>query len=136
MFDLEMIGLDTNILVRFIAQDHPAQTAAATRLIDSLSSDVPGFLSLLVVAELTWVLRFSYHFDKQEIERVIDSLLRSQELVLEKKETVALALTKFRNGRADFADCLVERCGHSAGCQYVLTFDKTAAASGMRLLSS
>jgi len=131
-----MIGLDTNILVRFITQDHPAQTAAATRLIDSLSSDAPGYLSLIVIAELIWVLQFSYRFDKQEIEKVIERLLRSKELILEKKDTVAQALTKFRTSRADFADCLIERCGRSAGCQHLLTFDKNAAASGMRLLSS
>src|SRR5205807_9954408 len=87
-----MIGLDTNILVRFIAQDHHAQTAAATRLIDSLSSDVPGYLSLVVLAELIWVLQFSYRFDKPEIEKVIERLVRSKELVLEKKETVSQAL--------------------------------------------
>jgi predicted nucleic-acid-binding protein len=131
-----MIGLDTNILVRFITQDHPAQSASATRLIDSLSSDVPGYLSLVVIAELIWVLQFSYRFDKHEIERVIERLLRSKELILEKKDTVSQALTTFRTSRADFADCLIERCGRSAGCQHVVTFDKNAAASGMRLLSS
>jgi predicted nucleic-acid-binding protein len=89
-----------------------------------------------VIAELIWVLQFSYRFDKQEIEKVIERLLRSKELILEKKDTVAQALTKFRTSRADFADCLIERCGRSAGCQHVLTFDKNAAASGMRLLSS
>ena len=130
-----MIGLDTNILVRFIAQDHPAQTAAATKLVDSLSSDAPGYLPLIVLAELIWVLQFSYRFNKQEIESVVERLLRSRELLLEKKETVSQALTKFRTSRADFADCLIERCGHAAGCQHVLTFDKDAVASGMRLLA-
>jgi predicted nucleic-acid-binding protein len=131
-----MIGLDTNILVRFITQDHPTQSAAATRLIDSLSSDAPGFLSLVVIAELIWVLQFSYRFDKHEIEKVIESLLRSKELILEKKDIVAQASTKFHASRADFADCLIERCGRSAGCKHVLTFDRNAAASGMRLLAS
>jgi len=131
-----MIGLDTNVLVRFIAQDHPAQTAAATRLVDSLSSDVPGYLSLVVIAELIWVLQFSYRFDKHDIGKVLERLLRSKELILEKKETVSQALTKYRTSHADFADCLIERCGRNAGCQHVLTFDKKAAAAGMRLLSS
>jgi len=130
-----MIGLDTNILVRFIAQDHSAQTAAATKLVDSLSSDAPGYLPLIVLAELIWVLQFSYRFNKQEIESVVERLLRSRELLLEKKETVSQALTRFRTSRADFADCLIERCGHAAGCQHVLTFDKDAVASGMRLLA-
>jgi len=131
-----MIGLDTNILVRFIAQDHPTQTTAATKLIDSLSPDVPGYLSLVVIAELIWVLQFSYRFKRREIEKVIERLLRSKELHLEQKETVAQALTKFRGSRADFADCLIDRCGRNAGCQNVLTFDKAAAAAGMKLLSS
>jgi predicted nucleic-acid-binding protein len=131
-----MIGLDTNVLVRFIAEDHPAQTAAAARLIESLSSDVPGYLSLVVIAELIWVLQFSYRFDKHEIVKVIERLLRSKELVLEKKETVSQALNRFRSSRGDFADCLIERRGSVAGCEHVFTFDKRAAASGMRLLSS
>lgn len=131
-----MIGLDTNVLVRFIAEDHPAQTAAAARLIDSLSADAPGYLSLVVIAELIWVLQFSYRFDKREIEKVLEGLLRSKELVLEKKETVSQALTRFRSSRADFADCLIERCARSAGCEHIFTFDKRAAASGMRLLKS
>jgi len=129
-----MIGLDTNILVRFITQDHPAQTVAATKLIDSLSPEAPGYLSLVVLAELIWVLQFSYGFDKQELERVIERLLRSRELALENKELVSQALTKFRTSRADFADCLIERCGRNAGCQHVFTFDKHAAAAGMRLV--
>ena len=131
-----MIGLDTNVIVRFIAQDHPAQAAAASRLIDSLSSDDPGYLSLIVIAELIWVLQFSYRFSKHEIENVVEKLLRSKELVLENKETVSQALIRFRTSRSDFADCLIERCGRNAGCQSVVTFDKNAAASGMRLLPS
>jgi predicted nucleic-acid-binding protein len=131
-----MIGLDTNILVRFIAQDHPTQTVAATKLIDSLSPEVPGYLSLVVIAELIWVLQFSYRFEKREIEKVIESLLRSRELLLEQKETVGQALTKFRSSRADFADCLIDRCGRNAGCQDVFTFHTAAAVAGMKLLSS
>ena len=129
-----MIGLDTNILVRFIAEDHPAQTAAAAKLIDSLSTEVPGSLSLVVLAELIWVLRISYQFSQEEIERVVEKLLRSREMVLEQKEIVAKALTRFRHSHADFADCLIECYGRNAGCQYVLTFDKKAVAAGMRLL--
>ena len=77
-----MIGLDTNVLVRYITQDHPAQSAAAVKVVDSLSSDLPGFLSLVVIAEVVWVLQFSYRFKKDEIEHVFERLLRSKELVL------------------------------------------------------
>lgn len=131
-----MIGLDTNILVRYFTHDHPAQSPAAIKVIESLSRELPGFLSLVVIAELIWVLEFSYHFKKPEIEVVIEKLLRSQELVIEQAEVVSQALRKFRDSRANFADCLIERCGLAASCQYVLTFDKNAAAAGMRLLQN
>ena len=131
-----MIGLDTNILVRYVTQDHAAQSAAAVKVMESLSPDSPGFLSLVVIAELVWVLHFSYRFSKHEIEHVVERLLRSKELIVERAEIVSQALRKFRVSRANFADCLIERCGYAAECQYVLTFDKDAAAAGMRLLSN
>ncbi len=131
-----MIGLDTNVLVRYITQDHPAQSAAAVRIMDSLSAVLPGFLPLVVITEVVWVLQFSYGFKRNEIGQIVERLLRSKELVLERAEIVSQALRKFRASRANFADCLIERCGHAAECQYVLTFDKDAAAMGMRLLAS
>ncbi len=130
-----MIGLDTNIVVRYLTHDDAAQTAAAVRVIESLSQDSPGFLSLLVIAELVWVLEASYRFKKHEIEQVLDTLLRSKELVIERAEIVAQALRKFSASRADFADCLIERCGHAAECSHTVTFDQNAAsAAGMKLL--
>jgi len=130
----KMIGLDTNVVVRYITHDDPAQTAAAVRMMDSLSPDLPGFLSLIVIAELVWVLEGSYHFRKNEVEKVLELLLRSKELIIERAELVWQALRKFSSTRADFADCLIERSGHAADCQHTLTFDQRAAASGMRLL--
>ena len=131
-----MIGLDTNVVVRYLTHDDSGQTAAAVRVMDSLSADVPGFLSLIVIVELVWVLEVSYRFKKSEIERVLETLLRSKELVIERAEVVFQALRKFSVSRADFADCLIERCGHAAECQYTVTFDRNAAgAAGMKLLS-
>ena len=130
-----MIGLDTNVVVRFLTHDDPGQTAAAVRLLGSLSSDSPGFLSLVVIAEIVWVLKISYGYTKKEIEQVLDTLLRSKELVIERAEIVSQALRRFRASRADFADCFIERCGHASECEYTATFDRNAAAgAGMRLL--
>ena len=130
-----MIGLDTNIVVRYLTHDDAAQAAAAVRVMDSLSQNSPGFLSPIVIAELVWVLEVSYRFKKSEIEHVLETLLRSKELVIEQAEVVAQALRKFSDSRADFVDCLIERCGHAAGCQHTVTFDQNAAsAAGMKLL--
>jgi len=131
-----MIGLDTNVLVRFLTHDDPSQTTAAVKLIDSLSAESPGFISLIVVAELVWVLEGAYRFKKSEIEQVLSMLLRSRELMIEKAEIVAQALRKFSAGHADFADCLIERSGRAAECQYTVTFDRNAVTgAGMKLLS-
>ena len=130
-----MIGLDTNVLVRYVTHDDPTQSAAATRLMNSLSFDSPGFLSLIVMAEFVWVLAISYHHQRKEIEQVLENLLRTRELVIERADLVSQALRMFRGGRADFADCLIERCGRAAGCEHTLTFDlKAAAGAGMRSL--
>jgi predicted nucleic-acid-binding protein len=130
-----MIGLDTNVVVRYLIHDDAAQTAAAVRAMDSLSADSPGFLSLIVIEELVWVLEVSYRLKKNEIEQVLDTLLRSKELVIERAEIVAQALRKFSASRVDFADCLIERAGHTAECQYTVTFDRNAAsAAGMKLI--
>jgi predicted nucleic-acid-binding protein len=131
-----MIGLDTNVVVRFLTHDDPRQTAAAQKILNSLSLESPGFLSLTVIAEIVWVLTISYGFTKKEIEVALEGLLRSKELIIERTEIVSQALGKFRDGPAGFADCLIERCGHAAGCEHTLTFDKKAAAgAGMRLLA-
>jgi len=102
---------------------------------DSFSPDSQGFISLIVLAELVWVLESLYRFTKKEIEQVLETLLRSEELVLERAEIVSQALRMYRASRADFADCLIERSGHAADCEHTVTFDQKAAArTGMRLL--
>lgn len=130
-----MIGLDTNILVRYLTHDDARQTGAAQRVIHSLSPDAPGFVSLVVIVELIWVLQALYGFEKDEVERVMESLLRSKDLVIEQADSASQALRAYQSGRADFSDCLIERIGHAAKCQYTLTFDRHAAATaGMHLL--
>jgi predicted nucleic-acid-binding protein len=130
-----MIGLDTNVLVRYLTHDDPTQTAAAMRMMDSLSFDSPGFISLIVIAELVWVLAISCRYQKKEIEQVLENLLRTKELVIEHADLVSQALRLFRAGRADFADCLIERSGRAAGCKHTITFDwKAVAGAGMRPL--
>jgi predicted nucleic-acid-binding protein len=130
-----MIGLDTNIVVRYLTHDDPEQAVAANRVMNSLSSDSPGFVSLVALAELVWVLKIAYGFGKKEIEQVLERLLRSEELVIERAEIALQALRTFRAGSADFADCLIERCGHAAQCKHTFTFDRKAAAgAGMQLL--
>lgn len=130
-----MIGLDTNLLVRYITLDDPVQTRAAVRLIDSLTPQDRGFISMIVMVELAWVLEASYNFEKPAVVSVLEALLRSKELLVEQAEVVSRAVRHFAAGSASFADYLIEQSGRSAGCSYTFTFDRKAAGSaGMRLL--
>jgi predicted nucleic-acid-binding protein len=129
-----MIGLDTNVLVRFLTHDDSTQTAVVTKLLASLSPDSPGYVSLVVLVELIWVLDSFYRFKRNEIGDVIETLLRAREIVLEHPEIVEQALRKFKTGNADFADFIIDRAAHAAGCDYTLTFDRKAVSAGMRLL--
>ena len=127
-----MIGFDTNVIVRYVTQDDPVQSPKANKLMESLSSASPGFISIVVVVELVWVLQSCYQASKQELVGVLETLLRTKELVVENAEIVWQALRQFAEVNADFADCLIERSAHAAGCEYTATFDvKAAKATGM-----
>jgi predicted nucleic-acid-binding protein len=133
-----MIGLDTNVLVRYFAQDDAKQASAATEIIESFSDDAPGFVSAIVLVELTWVLERSYHLQKAELVRILDNLLKSRELVVENAPLAHQALRLYAQCKAGFADCLVERNGSAAGCEFTFTFDRTAATAlaGMKQVDS
>lgn len=129
-----MIGLDTNVLVRYLTLDDARQSALAAEIFDSLSADSPGFVSLVVVVEMVWVLESSYGFRKDRIVETVDALLLTQELAIERAAAVRQALRRFAASRADFADCLIERCCQEAECRYTVSFDRKATAAGMRLI--
>lgn len=130
-----MIGLDTNVLVRYIMQDDPKQSSTATRLIEALTGESPGFVPIVTLVELVWVLESSYGLDRMEVAAVLERLLRSKEITLDRAELLLPALRAFRAGSADFADCLIARIAQAAGCAETVTFDLRAAkTAGMRAL--
>lgn len=130
-----MTGLDTNVLVRYVMQDDPRQSPRATRLIESLSADEPGFVPVVTLLELTWVLSGSYGLERAQVATVLETLLRSKELVVDRAESVTQALSRYHTAGADFADALIERIAASAGSQSTMTFDAGAVkAAGMTLV--
>jgi len=131
-----MVGLDTNILVRYVMQDDPKQSAKATRFIESLAPEAAGFVSVIALMEFVWVLTSCYDLTREQIAQALDALLRARELVLDRAEQVGQALRVFRASSAEFADCLIERTAHASGCDRTMTFDRTAANSaGMMLVT-
>lgn len=123
-----MIGLDTNVLVRYIVRDDAAQSALADDCIEHrCSREQPGYVSHLVLAELVWVLERGYGYPRQMLGEVIGTLLTSEELRIEDAPRVRLALSAFATGTAGFADCLIGILHQQAECETTLTFDKKAA---------
>lgn len=125
-----MIGLDTNVLVRYLIKDEPIQAAAAAAVINSFTEKQPGYLSLVTVVELYWVLTRAYGLTTERCADLMVGLLNSSELSVDHDSTVRQAVAKSRKG-CDFADAIIAELGREAGCEYTLTFDRSAARSGL-----
>ena len=129
-----MIGLDTNVVIRYLAQDDATQAAQATGIFDDLTEAKKGYLSAVTMVELDWVLCGAYGADRTKVAAVLQGLLEAREIALEKPDAVRRALTRVAHG-AGFADALIAALGHDAGCTHTVTFDRAAARSaGMRLI--
>ena len=127
-----MIGIDSNVLIRYIVQDDPRQARAATRLIEGqCTADDPGFVSHIVVCELVWVLTSGYRYAKSEVVGVLEQLLRVAQLRVEDPQILWRTLEDFRGHRADFSDHLIGRLHAAQGCDRTVTFDRLAAGGAV-----
>lgn len=123
-----MIGLDTNILIRYFAQDDPIQSPKATELIERrLDEDEPGFISLVTSVETVWVLERTYDLTSLEIAEIFERMLLAPVFVVESETEVFTAVAALQEGRGSFADVLIGALGNKAGCSTTLTFDRKAS---------
>jgi predicted nucleic-acid-binding protein len=129
-----MIGLDTNVLVRYIMQDDPKQAKLATKLIESLDEELTGFISLVSVVELSWVLESAFELSRRQIVEAFQNLMSVDAFKIERVAVVAGAVRAYAEGKADFADYLIERSSVFAGCERTMTFDREAAKTGGMIL--
>ena len=130
-----MIGLDTNILVRYCTQDDPHQAAQATRILEEeLTDDEPGFVGLIVLVETIWVLRRLYKASPEEILDTVRDLLGSRCIVVENRQVVARAVATSAKTASDFADSIIAASALDAGCRKVVSFDRGAVRAGMTLV--
>jgi predicted nucleic-acid-binding protein len=122
-----MIGLDTNILVRYLAQDDPLQSPIATDLMEHrLTEEEPGFISVVAMAEVAWVLECAYGLANRDIAAAIEGVLQAEALVVESEQEVFAAMVALKEGRGSFADALIGALGAKAGCSRTVTFDRRA----------
>lgn len=133
-----MVGVDTNVLVRYLTQDDPKQSAIATRFIEGrLSEENPGFISAVTLCEIAWVLAAGYGADRKRIRKIVENLLTTKQLVIEHAELVWKALRASEGGQADFSDALIGQIAAARGCEVTVTFDRAAGKlPGFELLTT
>jgi predicted nucleic-acid-binding protein len=133
-----VIGLDSNVLVRYLTRDDEAQFAMADKAISAIAAGgEKAYVCMAVLLETTWVLDRSYGTDRAGIARALRGLLETADIVLEDEPLVEAALDAFQTGPADFADYVIAFGNLSAGCGHTLTFDGRAAkCPGFRMLAA
>ncbi len=127
-----MIGLDTNVLVRYLLRDDPVQAARAER---ELERNERFLIDSIVLCELVWVLETGYGFSRTEIAAALERILATAQFEIESKDLALAALDDFRRSAADFSDCLIGRRNRAAGVPETVTFDRSLKGlEGFRLL--
>lgn len=130
-----MIGLDTNILVRYLTQDDPIQSAKATQILERrLTEENPGFVSIVAMVETVWVLERAYDLTARQIAAAVERILQIDVLVVQNEPEIFMAAIALKDGRGPFADALIAALGTKANCSVTLTFDRKALRiSGFKL---
>jgi len=122
------MGLDTNVLLRYLAQDDPKQSPRATEIIERrLTEQNPGFVSLVTILEVAWVLKSLFKRSRQQIANDVEMLLAADTLEVQNEQEVYLAVVSLRNGIGTFEDALIGSLSTWRGCTATLTFDEDAA---------
>ena len=122
-----MIGLDTNVLVRFLTADDPGQQADASALVNRLTAAEPGFVAREVAIELVWVLSRGYGLSRKRTAEILLDLLETRGLLFEDAADVQRAAAEYGQGGPEFADRMILAAAHRAGAVPLLTFDRPLA---------
>ena len=121
-----MIGLDTNVLVRYLMQDDAAQARLAAAAIESAAGRGERLhVSSITLCELVWVLESAYEQTRTDVARALEQIVRTADFDLEHADHVRKAVERYRSTPADFADALIGLMNEAAGCEHTLTFDRS-----------
>lgn len=123
-----MLGLDTNVLVRLLIRDDAAQLKRAEKLVRrECTASVPGWVSVIVLCELVWVLETAYGYKRPDIQSVVEHLLKTPIFRVEGEVIVSKALNAWASSNCDLADMLIAARNSQEGCTTTYTFDRKAA---------
>lgn len=125
-----MIGIDTNVLVRYLTLDDEDQVARVDRLFeDAAKRDEPVHIDAVVLCETAWVLRSVYASRREEVADALERVIDTRQFAIEDRDAVRDALDRFRADEGDFADCLIGERNRRTGCRTTLTLDRKLASS-------
>jgi predicted nucleic-acid-binding protein len=124
-----VVGIDTNVLLRILTKDDVGQMETAARAVAGrCTAESPGYVNLIVLCEVVWVLHSSLKHPREAVAAAVEALCRATEFRIENVDAVRAAVDIFRVSKADYADCLIGVLNRRTGCSTTLTFDKHAAA--------
>lgn len=124
-----MIGVDTNVLVRYLTRDDPAQYKKAAAFIEAATDRGEQLVvNAVVLCELEWVLGSAYNYSRAEIARAIEQILATAQFEVERLDEARKALADFRTTKSDFSDALIGRINRSLGAEHTMTFDRDLKA--------
>ncbi len=124
---MKALAIDTNILIRYIVRNNQEQADVARHFIESLTPERPAFISREVALEFMWVLERSYSYPRDKIADTVLSLTSAPNIVVESKEDVVKAATRYGQSSADFSDLLILAAANRAGANPLYTFDRRLA---------
>lgn len=132
---MSKVGIDTNVLLRYILQDDE-QSKIATKFFESLSLEQQGFINNTVIIELIWVLSRTYKQTKSDIAMLLEELFSMPIFAFDNLPLLLKTLEIYKQSKADFSDILIFEFNQSVGCQTTVTFDvKAHKKLGMKLLN-
>ena len=122
-----MIGIDTNVLVRYLVQDDKRQAAAASKIFEHVSDINPAFINNIVMCEVVWVLSRAYKYERKIIAETTERILSTSGIEFENAEGIRKAIRHYKKGNADFSDYLIAEINKENGADTTYTFDRKAA---------
>lgn len=125
-----MIGVDTNLLVRYLTQDDAQQSLTVNALFSKTAAqNEPLFIDDVVLCELVWVLRAAHGYDRSMIAAVIEKTLNTSAFAFASRDLIRQAVSDYRDGKGGFADYLIGHRNLDAGCRHTATFDRSLSGS-------
>jgi predicted nucleic-acid-binding protein len=126
-----VIGLDTNILLRWLVSADQADLASSDAELEHVAGIVSAegasmFINVVVIAETAWIMEKKLHLGRDDVCAIISRLLFAENITLGNDLEMRAALETYASSNIGFADCLVANLNLAAGCTHTLTFDKRA----------